>query len=108
MNDNSKVIAGVLAGLVAGAAIGLLLAPEKGADLRHKISDGVDSASGGIKDTLGSLKSKFETSLEHFEKDLKKVVNEQLQHFKEQASTIRDAKEDLVKKANSFDEHIAN
>jgi gas vesicle protein len=36
----TKVILGLAAAAVAGAAIGMLLAPEKGADLQKKIKDG--------------------------------------------------------------------
>lgn len=35
----TKVILGLAAAAVAGAAIGMLLAPEKGADLQKKIKD---------------------------------------------------------------------
>ncbi|HTJ48862.1 MAG TPA: YtxH domain-containing protein [Cyclobacteriaceae bacterium] len=40
MNTTTKVILGLTAAAAAGAAIGLLLAPEKGSDLRKKIKDG--------------------------------------------------------------------
>lgn len=63
MNNNSKTIAALIAGLAAGAALGILFAPGKGdetqdrlsqalADLKDKI---VDSAMQGIeKLTAGS------------------------------------------------------
>lgn len=37
MNTTTKVILGLTAAAVAGAAVGMLLAPEKGSDLRKKI-----------------------------------------------------------------------
>ena len=33
------VISAIIGGAIAGAAVGLLLAPEKGEDTRHKISE---------------------------------------------------------------------
>ena len=48
MKDQSKVIVAVIAGLAAGAVLGMLLAPEKGEQSRKKIAslakDLVDSA----------------------------------------------------------------
>ncbi len=40
MKTTTKVILGVAVAAAAGAAIGMLLAPEKGKDLRLKIADG--------------------------------------------------------------------
>ncbi len=40
MNTTTKVILGVTLAAAAGAALGMLLAPEKGTDLQKKIKDG--------------------------------------------------------------------
>jgi gas vesicle protein len=37
MNDNSKVLIGLLAGLAAGTALGLLFAPEAGTETRERL-----------------------------------------------------------------------
>ena len=39
MNSTGKVILAIIGAAAAGAVIGMLVAPEKGSDLRKKISD---------------------------------------------------------------------
>lgn len=70
MNDNSKVLIGLLAGLAAGAALGLLFAPEKGSETRDKLSQSLKDLGDAIKDkaadeinNLGSLKDKVVSSV---------------------------------------------
>ncbi|RZK77994.1 MAG: YtxH domain-containing protein [Pedobacter sp.] len=70
MNDNSKVLIGLLAGLAAGAALGLLFAPEKGSDTRDKLSQSLKDLGETIKDraadeinNLTSLKDKVVSSV---------------------------------------------
>lgn len=66
MNDNSKVLVGLLAGLAAGAALGLLFAPEKGSETRDKLSQSLKDLGDAIKDkaadeinNLSDLKEKI-------------------------------------------------
>ena len=40
MNTTTKMILGITVAAAAGAAIGMLIAPEKGTDLQQKIKDG--------------------------------------------------------------------
>ncbi|MEJ7556930.1 MAG: YtxH domain-containing protein [Pedobacter sp.] len=70
MNDNSKVLVGLLAGLAAGAALGLLFAPEKGTETRDKLSQSLKDLSESIKDraadeinNLSAFKDKVVTSV---------------------------------------------
>jgi gas vesicle protein len=48
----------ILAGILTGVAIGILIAPAKGAETRKKISDKVDEASDHLKDVVEKLRNK--------------------------------------------------
>jgi gas vesicle protein len=65
MNDNSKVLIGLLAGLAAGAALGLLFAPESGTETRGRLGQSIKDLGDTIQEraanqlgSLGELKEK--------------------------------------------------
>ena len=51
MNNNSKATVALLTGLVAGAAFGLLLAPERGVDIRVKLLGSLRGLGDSLRDT---------------------------------------------------------
>ncbi len=108
MTDTNKIIVGVLAGLATGAAIALLLAPEKGSDIREKLSDGISEANEELKDTFAELKSQVGDYIHAFEKDIRQVVHEHLHNLTEQSGIIKDKKDQLVKKASEFTKEFSN
>ncbi|MET3977646.1 gas vesicle protein [Mucilaginibacter sp. UYP25] len=54
MNDNTKVVVALLAGLAAGAALGILFAPEKGTETRDKLSESLANLGDSIKETAAN------------------------------------------------------
>lgn len=90
MNDNSKVLAALLAGMAAGIAVGILFAPEKGSDTRDKLNESLKNLADSIKDRasdeLGNLS------------DLKdKVVS----GIKSKFSSAEDAASDMADKGKA-------
>ena len=54
MTTKTKVILGIIGAAAAGAAIGMLMAPEKGSDLRKKIKKSAQDWANQIADLVAS------------------------------------------------------
>jgi len=54
MGDGTKVILALLAGVAAGAALGILFAPEKGTETRDKLSESLNNLTDTIKETAAA------------------------------------------------------
>lgn len=56
MSDNTKIVTALLAGLAAGAVLGMLFAPDKGSETREKLND-------SLKDLGEAFKERSEEQL---------------------------------------------
>ncbi len=52
---SGKVLLGLLAGLAAGAVLGILFAPDKGSVTRKKIAEKGDEYAEGLKEKFGNI-----------------------------------------------------
>jgi gas vesicle protein len=71
--STNKIALGLLGGIAAGAVVGILFAPEKGADTRKKIqqkgNDYADDLKSKFENLSGTLKSNYDKVV-HNGKDL--------------------------------------
>ena len=74
--NSQKVILGVLAGLAAGALLGILFAPDKGTSTRKKISDKSSDYADAIKNKFNefvdNITEKFDSAKETVKDDIEK------------------------------------
>lgn len=88
MNDNSKVLVGLLVGLAAGTALGLLFAPEKGSETRDRLGQSLKDLGDSIKDkaadeinNLSNLKDKVVSSVKSkLRQSEEEFVDDDLEH----------------------------
>ena len=77
--STGKVLLGVLAGVTAGALLGVLFAPDKGCETRKKVAEKSKDLVSDLEETLKSfvseLTEKFETAL----KDAKATAKNETQ-----------------------------
>lgn len=77
MKNTGGVLAALLGGAVVGAALGLLLAPEKGEETRAKIVDTFDTTKEKVVDALKKRGINLDKSdLEDLVDDIKSGVEE--------------------------------
>ncbi|WP_313190815.1 YtxH domain-containing protein [Sphingobacterium sp.] len=50
MKDNGKIVTALLAGLAAGAVLGIIFAPEKGSETREKFNESLADLTDAIKE----------------------------------------------------------
>ncbi|HLT86908.1 MAG TPA: YtxH domain-containing protein [Sphingobacterium sp.] len=86
MNENSKIVTALLAGLAAGAVVGLLFAPDKGSETRDKINESLSDLGDAIKeraeeqfDQLSELKDRLIGLVKSKVSEVESVVDDEIE-----------------------------
>ena len=64
-----RVLIAALSGFVAGVAVGLMVAPASGSEIRQRIADSASELADGVKDKLRNLKGNAEDELDDLDLD---------------------------------------
>jgi gas vesicle protein len=80
--NSGKVFLGLLAGLAAGAVLGVLFAPDKGVETRKKISK-------KSKDLVDDVKNKYDDFVRGVNEKIESVKQD-AEHLKSKASKVTD------------------
>lgn len=72
--DTGKVFLGILAGVAVGAMLGVLFAPEKGSDLRKKISKKGEDYAEGMKDKFDDFIESFSDKFDEAKEEVKEKI----------------------------------
>lgn len=96
-SDNTMPVVALLAGLAVGAVLGVLFAPERGSDVRNRITDKAKDLSDTAKEKISAAKRKFQSGIEEAA-DLKDEVVGQV---KSKAKAAENLKDEVVDKTKS-------
>ena len=86
MNTKNKVLIGILGAAAAGVVIGLLIAPEKGKEMRKKIR----KTAGDWADNLGHLWTRGKQAAEDAMDDMKEKAKHARSSADEKASKMKE------------------
>jgi gas vesicle protein len=76
--SNGKIVLGVLAGIAAGTLLGVLIAPDKGAETRRKIRQKGDDLVEGVRDGMTSMVDDVASKFDKLRGKARKTMNEAL------------------------------
>ena len=112
MKDQAKIIAALLVGAAAGAAIGLLLAPSSGTELRGDIADYVNDLVEKSKETAAQkandLKGYGNSVVDRAKSRVNDVMSN-LSDYKDQIrGSIKASANDYTDQATNFGEDMLN
>ena len=76
MNNKTKLILGLVGAAAAGVVVGLLLAPEKGTDMRRKISQTTGDWADHLADLFANAKGELQNLKNKGAKEARNMANE--------------------------------
>ncbi len=95
MTKNSKIIIGVAAAAAAGAAIGLLFAPEKGTKIREKVREVANDFATDLLDVIQRGGRQYSDSVDSIEDSAKRLKSKAVGKVAELKDRFQDSAEEI-------------
>ena len=90
--NSGKVLLGVLAGVAAGALIGVLFAPAKGSRTRRRILRQGESYVDGLKEKFNEYADTISEKLEHAKEEVSSFAQKGKEKFEEAETEVKASK----------------
>jgi len=87
--SSGKVVLGVIAGVAAGAAVGILFAPDKGVNTRKKISQLGEDYLNDLKDKIQDILLNAATEFDQMKSDPAKLVEKWKDEVDEVSNSVK-------------------
>lgn len=87
MNSSTKIILGIIGAAAVGAAVGMLLAPEKGSEIRGRVK----RRAGDIADSIVDLFSETKDELHQMKRKARESANNVTRHAKKSYDDMKES-----------------
>lgn len=106
--ENPEFASGIVTGVLIGLAVGILIAPRSGKDLRNKIAGAVSKKSDELSDKWDDVKSEAKKEIGAVKTNVSDSAEKAADKLDKYGNKVADKADDLANKADNKAEELAD